>query len=154
MGDAPPRPGFDLPPLWLGAALLLMWLLHAQWPLAVWFEPPWRYLGWLPIAAAVTWMVDSLLRFRRLGTGIRPFTAATTLVAEGAFRWTRNPMYLGMVVVAFGMAICQGTAASFLVPPLLWLVLDRRFVAREERFLRASLGPAYDDYCRRVRRWL
>lgn len=59
-----------------------------------------------------------------------------------------------MVTATFGVVICLGSVASLLLPPLLFLVLDRRFVRREEQFLRAAFGTAYDDDCRRVRRWL
>jgi protein-S-isoprenylcysteine O-methyltransferase Ste14 len=63
-------------------------------------------------------------------------------------------MYLGMVVVTLGVAICLGSVSPFLLPGTLFLVLDRRFVRREEQFLRDSLGTAYDDYSTRVRRWI
>jgi len=99
-------------------------------------------------------VIASALRFKRVGTGVRPFSEATTVVASGAFRWTRNPMYLGMVAVTVGVAICLGSASPLLLPPILFLVLDRRFVRREEQFLREALGTAYEEYCGRVRRWL
>ena len=63
-------------------------------------------------------------------------------------------MYLGLVVTTLGVAFCLGTISPWFVPPLLWFVFDRRFVRREETFLRREIGLEYDDYCQRVRRWL
>ena len=63
-------------------------------------------------------------------------------------------MYLGMVVVTLGVATCLGSVSPFLLPGTLFLVLDRRFVRREEQFLRDSFGTVYDDDSTRVRRWI
>ncbi|MCB9877806.1 MAG: isoprenylcysteine carboxylmethyltransferase family protein [Planctomycetes bacterium] len=147
-------PLLDSPPVWMAAVIGVMVLLHVQLPLARWVEMPWRRLGWIPLALALPAMLHSLIRFVAVGTGLRPFKPATTLVATGAFRWTRNPMYLGMVVCLAGIAVLLGTVTPLLGPPLLFLVLDRHFVRREEVFLRANLGEPYELYCQRVRRWL
>ena len=150
----PPGLPRDVPPLWLLAALLAMLGLHLWLPIAVWLPSPWRHVGWLVLAASLATMLAALGRFHRVGTGIRPFSPVTALVCEGPFRVTRNPMYVGMVGAALGTAIAFGSLSPLVVPPLLWLVLDRRFVRREEAFLRQHLGPAYDEYRARVRRWL
>ena len=144
----------DIPPVWLLLTIAAMLTLHSFVPIAVWLTGPWRRLGWLVVACSVVLVVSNALRFKRAGTGVRPFSAATTVVVAGAFRWTRNPMYLGMVTATLGVAICLGSLSPLLLPPLLFLVLDRRFVRREEQFLQQALGTAYDEYCGRVRRWL
>lgn len=150
-GDLPPR---DLPPLWLLAGILTMLGLHVGAPVAVVLQRPWTLLGWLVQALAIWLMLRGLRRFLRAKTGVRPLSPVSQLVVDGPYRWTRNPMYLGLVGVTAGIALCLGTLSPWLVPPALFLVLDRRFVRREERFLRACLGPSYDAYCARVRRWL
>lgn len=144
----------DIPPMWLLLAVLLMLTLHFLLPLATWLVDPWRQAGWAIVAIGLLVIIGSARRFQRAGTSVRPFQPATAVVATGAFRFSRNPMYLGMVVITLGVGLTLGTVSPMAMPPLLFLVLDRRFVRREEPFLRASLGTAYDDYCRRVRRWL
>lgn len=144
----------DIPPLWLLASIAAMITLHFTLPLATWITDPWRSIGFGVVVLGVLLVLQSARRFKRAGTGVRPFSEATTVVAEGAFRWTRNPMYLGMVVVTLGVATCLGSVSPILLPGTLFLVLDRRFVRREEQFLRDSLGTAYDDYSTRVRRWI
>lgn len=144
----------DLPPMWLLLALLAMLGLHFTWPLGVWLRTPWTLVGWGVLTASAVLAAGSALRFTRAGTGVKPFSPATVLVAAGAYRWTRNPMYVGLVGIVAGVAIVLGTASPAAVPPLLWLVLDRRFVRREEEFLRQRFGADYEAFCARVRRWL
>lgn len=153
--DAAGRPyPRDLPPLWLLAALSLQLALHYLAPLRQWLPPPWTFFGIAPIALGCLLTLWAALLFRRRGTGIRPFTEVRALVAEGPYRFTRNPMYLGMVLVSVGVALCCGTLGPVLVVPALFLLLRGRFVRREEEFLLARLGDPYRDYCLRVPRWL
>lgn len=143
----------DIPPLWLLIAMAVMAALHTWLPLATVVPQPWSRLGFVVIGFAMVLLVASARCFRRRGTGIRPFSEAVALVEEGPFRHTRNPMYLGLVGVTFGMAVCLGTASPLVVPPLFFLLLRQRFVLREERFLRDRFGAAFDAYCARTRRW-
>jgi len=149
-----PRYPRDIPPLWLLASLLTIAALHWLLPVARWIVPPWTWIGWVLCVLSVLLTVAAAWRFRRVGTGIRPFTEATALVGAGPFRFTRNPMYVGMVGLVLGTALGLGTVAPLVVPPLFWALLDRRFVRAEERFLRARFAAAFDDYCRAVPRWL
>jgi protein-S-isoprenylcysteine O-methyltransferase Ste14 len=144
----------DTPPLWLLLALLAMGALHRSVPLATWLHRPWTRLGFAVIAAAVLLAVLGALRFRRAGTGIRPFRPAAALVVHGPYRLTRNPMYLGLLGVSVGVAICLGTVSPLCVPPLLFWVLDGRFVRTEEMFLHSQFGVKFDEYRQAVRRWL
>jgi protein-S-isoprenylcysteine O-methyltransferase Ste14 len=76
------------------------------------------------------------------------------VVEAGPFRFSRNPMYLGMVVALTGAALALGTPGPWLAALAMALLLRIRFIANEERALEASLGEAYLSYKRRVRRWL
>lgn len=155
-----PRHPREIPPLWLLLALVLMaalrWLLPGPllpelplpWPWS------WPWLGSGFACAAILLTVSAAVLFGLEQTGILPFTPATKLVVRGPYRWTRNPMYVGLTGLVFGVAVALGAASPFVVVPWFWWVLDRRFVRAEEAFLRERFGPAYDDYCRRVRRWL
>lgn len=140
--------------MWLLAALLGMGLLHWLLPGAVLLQAPWRWIGLGPVLGGLFLVLATVAQLHRAHTGIRPFSEATTLVRLGGFHWSRNPIYLGMVAVVSGTAIALGSLTPLVVPPLFWLVLDRRFVRNEERFLQDRFGAAYDDYCQRVRRWL
>jgi protein-S-isoprenylcysteine O-methyltransferase Ste14 len=79
---------------------------------------------------------------------------SSALVVDGPFRFTRNPVYLGMVLFLFGVGVLLGSLTPFLVIPLFALVIDRRFVRVEEAMLTKAFGPSYSAYQSRVRRWL
>ena len=113
---------------------------------------PW--LGAAVFAAGLALMLWGARTFARIGTTIKPFERTHTLVAEGPFRFTRNPMYLGLVAMLLGAALALGTAAPWLAAVGLAVTLQRRFIRHEERALAASLGEPYERYRRSVRRWL
>lgn len=154
VNDAAPRYPRDVPPLWFLGAVAVMVTLDRWWPLAAWPPTPWHHLGWLAVATSAALALPSVVGFRRAGTQIHPFRPVAALVVTGPYRITRNPMYLGLVTLTVGLALLLGSASPWVVPPMLWLALDRRFVRREEGFLRERLGAPYDAYCQRVRRWL
>lgn len=78
----------------------------------------------------------------------------TRLVATGPFQISRNPIYLGGIIVLLGIAILLGSLVTFLFPLLLFLILDLVYVPIEEREMEALFGTEYIDYKRKVRRWL
>ena len=83
-----------------------------------------------------------------------PFEPSTVLVTEGAFRFTRNPMYLGLVLLLAGIAIALGSVGALLPIPVFVWIIQAWFILGEERFLEEIFGEAYLAYKSRVRRWL
>ncbi|MEE4299412.1 MAG: isoprenylcysteine carboxylmethyltransferase family protein [Pseudomonadales bacterium] len=144
-----------LPPRGLLIALAALGALHVFAPLAE-LDPPLllRGLGALLVLACVALAFVAAGRFSRVGTGIVPFSEATTLVVEGPFRFSRNPMYLAMVGVLVGLALASGSLSVWIVPLTFWCWLQTAFVRHEEAFMATRFGAAYEDYRRRVRRWL
>jgi protein-S-isoprenylcysteine O-methyltransferase Ste14 len=142
-----------LPPAWfllsLVAAVALHWLLPGP-PLVA---PPYTLSGLALIVLGLVLVVAPARSFDRVKTEINPFGQPSMFVTNGWFRFSRNPMYLGMVLVTVGLAVLVGTATSFLAPVLLWIVLDRRFVQHEEKTLVRTFGAEYLAYQKRVRRW-
>ena len=92
--------------------------------------------------------------FAKRKTGIIPWTPATTLVTDGPYRFTRNPMYLGMALLYLGLALGFGLMWALALFPVVLLVIDRAVIKREEAYLEAKFDGAYNDYRARVRRWL
>jgi protein-S-isoprenylcysteine O-methyltransferase Ste14 len=143
-----------LPPRFLALAVATMIVLHVGLPGPVLLAGPVRLLAVLPIAVALWLLIGSAGRFARLGTAIRSDGEPSLLVADGAFRFSRNPMYLGMLVLTGGLALALGTTTPWLVLPAFWALLRFRFVAYEEQMLAARFPEAWEAYRRRVRRWL
>ena len=143
-----------LPPIWLFLAILASYLLNRWLPIVVLVPEPWNYVGVVIILLGGTLAIPSALSFRKAGTPVVPFTPSTKLVTGGWYRVTRNPMYLGMVIVFTGVAVLAGSLGAFLPLPVLIAILDLRFIRGEEQFLEGIFGDEYRQYRARVRRWI
>lgn len=92
--------------------------------------------------------------FTRAGTPVPTTQPTQSLVTTGIHGWTRNPIYVGMTILylAIGVAVRSPWIISLIIPIL--LIIRYGVIAREERYLSAQFGDAYDDYASRVRRWI
>lgn len=124
---------------------------------------PWRGLvdlrvAWLGIAligAGIALFVSSALLFRREKTEINPTSATNRqLVVRGPYRLTRNPMYLGFLLVSSGIAFRVGSLPMFVVPFLVFATVNRVHIPFEEAKMRRQFGEAFDRYTRTTRRWI
>lgn len=106
------------------------------------------------VAAGLGVMAWAIATFASNRTSVMPTRPARQLVTSGPFRWSRNPMYVGLTLADAGLALFFNQAWPLVLLPLVLLVLVTFVVAREERYLRAAFGAAYDAYCRRVRRFI
>jgi protein-S-isoprenylcysteine O-methyltransferase Ste14 len=143
-----------LPPVLFLICLALMALLRWLWPITTPFPRPWSLLGIVPILAGLLVGRSGIVQFRRARTNIRPFREADTLVTTGPFRFSRNPMYLGLVLVLLGAWILLGALSPVLGVVVFMVMADRWYIAFEERMLQQKFGPVYDAYRSRVRRWI
>jgi protein-S-isoprenylcysteine O-methyltransferase Ste14 len=140
------------PPVQVGLVLLAGWGLGRLLPLPLAAQFPWA--GALVITGGLCLAAWAVLVMVRAGTDPRPDTADATLVEAGPFRCSRNPVYLGFVLVAAGIALRWGDLWGWLSAAASLVLLDRRVIPREEAYLAARFGRAYGAYCARVRRWL
>lgn len=114
----------------------------------------------LPLPAALTaalgcgLMLRAWWLFKRVGTAICPTEIATTLLTRDVYALSRNPMYLGILLMFTGLALAAGTAAFYVATLAFAVIIDRVFVPHEERKSLREFGPQYAAYRRRVRRWL
>ena len=151
--QTPPSPRF-YPPVLLLIAVVLMVALHYVLPVARWLAWPWRALGALPIAMALLVGFWGAVQFRRHDTTIIPFEQSTALIAEGPYRYSRNPLYISMTLILVGLWILLGSLSPVVVVPLFVWWISSRFIANEERHLEAQFGRTYLEYKTKVRRWL
>jgi len=134
--------------------------------LAMWALPPWAattmlqpYQPWLSglfvgLGAAVC--LAGVVAFRAAHTTVDPMhpSAASSLVHGGIYRLTRNPMYLGFLLMLLGWALHIATLSALAVLPVFAAYLTVFQIQPEERALRARFVPAFDVYMGRVRRWI
>lgn len=144
------------PPLVDASFALAMWVvarllpgLSADWP------------GRLPVSAAlalagVLVALAGVVAFRRHHTTVNPLKpqAASALVSTGVYAFTRNPMYLGMLIVLLAWGLYLSNLAAAALVPLFVPCLNHLQILPEERVLRARFGVAFDAYASRVRRWI
>ena len=159
-GMTPPRPHpLELkipPPVVALACALLAWCLSVALP--AWMLP-WPGRHWLAgglVAIGLALDLSALSAFLRARTTINPLAPARTssIVRGGAYRFTRNPMYLGLACSLSGLAAWLAHPLA-LAGPVLFVAWVTRFqIVPEERAVRAAFGAPYADYLRRVRRWL
>jgi protein-S-isoprenylcysteine O-methyltransferase Ste14 len=105
-------------------------------------------------ASGFAFMMLAHEKFKKVGTQVPTNQPASELVISGVYRFSRNPMYMGMVSFLFGIGICAGSlwlgaAALPLIGCLAFYV-----VPREEAYMERAFGSKYLDYCKKVRRWL
>jgi protein-S-isoprenylcysteine O-methyltransferase Ste14 len=144
------------PPLFFLGFLAAAALLEAFVPMSTMiFSPLLRYLlGGLLFTAGVLIGLAGARRFRAAGTNIPPTLPTTALVADGPYQWSRNPLYLAMMLIYGGLAVAAGSVWAFALVVPLFFVIDIGVVAREERYLERKFGDAYRQYKMRVRRWI
>jgi protein-S-isoprenylcysteine O-methyltransferase Ste14 len=155
MSDRPDNPGVRVPPPALYAlAVLVGYLLNHRWPLPISGGASVQALAWLLVGAWLALTVSSIGNFRRSRTSMVPIRPATSLVIAGPYRFTRNPMYVGLAVltVALGLFLDSWWPIVLLVPVL--FVVRAFVIAPEERYLERRFGADYVAYTQRVRRWL
>jgi protein-S-isoprenylcysteine O-methyltransferase Ste14 len=143
------------PPVWV-----FLYLIVAR---AVSWLFPWRalldlrivWLGVALVAIGVALSVWAFWLFRREGTEINPTSAMNkSLVVRGPFRFTRNPMYLGLVIITIGIAFWVGSLPMFAVPFLAFATANWAHIPFEEAKMRRQFGAAFEQYMRQVRRWI
>jgi len=142
-----------MPPVWLALALALAWALGRLAPgpgfgvWADWAGPP-LVLAGLILTGLAAW------GFVKARTSIVPGEAPSALIDTGIFRYTRNPIYLGdVLILAGGILYWDAVLALPLLPAFAWL-LQRRFILPEEGRLRDAFGPAFEAWAARTRRWI
>lgn len=153
--EAPRTSGIRVPPpLYYVAGFLAGVALEAAFPID---RPPLAitligaaigFAGWLALDGA------AMVSFGRAGTSMIPMRPSTALVTTGPYRFTRNPMYLGMAFLYAGIAFAVGLIWPLIVLPVVLLAVDRLVIAREEPYLLGLFGEPYREYTARVRRWL
>lgn len=144
------------PPVYALLSALLMWGLHYYWPILHWLSAPWHWGGLGIMALALSLDIGSVGLFWRARTTVNPLQPENSrhLVTNGLYQYTRNPMYVGMLIMLLGWWVFLGSLSPGLVLPLFIWGLTEMQIKPEERILQAKFGQAYVDYQAKVRRWL
>lgn len=152
--EIPSKPTFLLmPPRILGVLLVAAALVHFVAGLrGPYFKVVPVGIGLIAFGLAANGWASRL--FDTAKTPICPGSTPTKLVDRGPFRWSRNPMYLRLIVLLLGIALLVGSWPFWVLPPLYALILRFLFIPHEEEMMWLKFGNAYDRYCSCVGRWL
>jgi len=142
------------PPIWLVFGLIAIFALNELLP-GPRFTGTWgRGLGGAIIFIGLVLLLLAGGLFKRAGTDLIPFKNVSALVTTGIYRYTRNPMYLGMAAILLGCAVTVGASLALLVTPVFVVIIQQRFIYPEEKMLRALFPEDFPEYCTHVRPWL
>ena len=144
------------PPILLVLTGAVMWLV-AHSPFAFSYLIPYSSAtAVVLVVLGVLTDVLSILQFRSAETTVNPLKpeAATALVRTGIFKRSRNPMYVGLLLILTGWMVWLGSLSNVLVLLVFFLLITELQIKPEEVALRRLFGHEYDDYCRQVRRWV
>jgi protein-S-isoprenylcysteine O-methyltransferase Ste14 len=142
------------PPVAIGAPLVAGWVATQSWGDPVDLGG-WRLsVGWALVLAFGVWNGWSLWLFGRHRTGLLPGQPTDAMIEEGPYRLSRNPLYVGLLALYLALALLAPTFWGLVLFPAAVLLVLCGAIRPEERFLHARFGASYDEYSRRVRRWL
>ena len=133
--------------------ILSIWL-NFIFPIRVILYAPYTYFGIIIIGFGIAIGLWSRSLFLKSKTTLSPYESPTSLVTCGPFHISRNPMYLGMAAILFGIAIFLGTLVTFAFPVLFIMIIETLFIPDEERKLEKIFGNQYKEYKNKVRQWI
>ena len=142
-----------LPPHVAISSLIVVISLHYLFPTPS-IPKPFNYIGILFFAAGLLILFWSFGLFNKKDTPILPGQKPTALVIEGPYKFTRNPMYLGVTTALTGVAIYLGDLLAFLSPIIFFVFVSLRFIPREEKLMEFLFGKKYLTYKNKVRKWI
>ena len=155
MEDQLDHPGVVIfPPIIIGLALLSEIGLHWLWPLPISVRSVALVLGTVLSILGVGSAAWGRKVMVQAGTNVSPFKPSTAIVMNGPFRFSRNPLYVGITSLFIGLSLLIGTWWGFILIVPTTLILHYGVILREERYLEQKFGDGYLTYKNTVRRYL
>jgi protein-S-isoprenylcysteine O-methyltransferase Ste14 len=143
-----------IPPLVYLVPFALTWALQRWRPWTIPGGTALGVAGLAMVAGGIVLMVWSFVTLTRAHTTVIPWEQVSAVVTAGPFRFSRNPIYLADAITYLGGSLLVHSWWPLLVLPGMVLVMRRKVIDREERYLTERFGDAYRDYQFQVRRWL
>jgi protein-S-isoprenylcysteine O-methyltransferase Ste14 len=143
-----------LPPGYLLISLTLMILTYWLVPGVVVAPGPVRLFGVVFVVLGILLNIAAKQAMKKVQTPVSPFAKTTSLITGGVYSLTRNPMYLGLVLLLVGVSILMGNLLPMIITLLFALIMHNRFVKMEEEKLADQFKEEWYDYRKLTRRWL
>jgi protein-S-isoprenylcysteine O-methyltransferase Ste14 len=143
-----------LPPVWLLIAIASMVSLHYWLPIQQLLVSPVNNLGILTSVIGIFIVVYCSYLFKSKQTSIIPLQESSYLITEGIFQYSRNPIYLGMIILLFGVWLYLGSLSPVFIIPMFAFLIQELFIKAEEAMLLERFNTDYLAYIAKVRRWI
>ncbi|MCB9982407.1 MAG: isoprenylcysteine carboxylmethyltransferase family protein [Rhodospirillales bacterium] len=134
--------------------LMVMAGIVADWLMPINFGHGWGAFGLILLLGALGCAFWCTQIFKTAGTNVNPAMPSLSLVTDGPYRYSRNPIYVCFLVAYVGLAMLADAPVMILLTGGLFFLLDKYVIRREEAYLEATFGEEYLDYKARVGRWL
>jgi protein-S-isoprenylcysteine O-methyltransferase Ste14 len=143
-----------LPPLLYGSALILVLGLRWFWPMRILGHAVALWYGLALVLLAVAIAIWGRRTMQAAGTNVSPLRPTTAIVTSGPFRFSRNPLYLALALLYFGLTLAFNTWWGIVLLVPLLIIMHYGVVLREERYLEQRFGGTYGQYRSTVRRYV
>jgi protein-S-isoprenylcysteine O-methyltransferase Ste14 len=144
------------PPAVFGGLTAVALVLHffvRPWPTSLALDQ--RLAGGAALAiVGLAIGMSAFKRFRATGQDPAPWKPTPSLIVTGAYRFTRNPMYVGLVLLTSAIALFANASWCMFAGPIALVIVHITSVRPEEAYLRGKFGKDYEAYCKRVPRYL
>lgn len=142
------------PPTHFYTYLIISAALHFLVPVKQIISFPYILIGIIPVIAGAVLNIWADGIFRKQKTTVKPDQKPTILIDYGPFKISRNPMYLGMALMLIGAGVLLGSVTSFIGAIIFIAAMEIYFIPDEEKAMRETFGENFEQYKRRVRRWI
>lgn len=142
------------PPLVAIMFIAIAYVLGRFVPLPFLAPPVVRNIGLFLAFIGFLLGIGAFLEFRKARTTLDPHGSSTQIVTSGIYRFTRNPIYLGFLLMLIGLPLVSGFYWGIVLSPFYIFTMNRLIIEREEAYLEKKFGNLYTSYASRVRRWL
>lgn len=132
----------------------LCWILKWLYPLTSGLDLVGKAFGWVVVLCGISLLAIAAGLFKIKGTTVNPTKEPNKLVTDGIYRVTRNPMYLGMLLILSGFPFVVESMLGLIFPVIFFLIMDRVVIPKEEKVVEGVFGEVYRGYKSKTRRWI
>ncbi|MBU0907763.1 MAG: isoprenylcysteine carboxylmethyltransferase family protein [Nanoarchaeota archaeon] len=143
-----------LPPTYFYLGLIFIVLTHFFFPISKIIFFPFNLLGIILILLGTALNLFAWSHFIKNNTTQNPHKQPSKFIQDGVYKLSRNPMYLGMLAILFGVSVLFGDLLSFLFPILFLIIMNWFFIPLEEKNMEKQFGKKYREYKNKVGRWI
>ena len=144
----------NIPPTYLFISIVIIVIIYFLFPSYKLIKYPFNLIGIIFIISGGMLSGKSAKKLKKHNAPINLEDKSTTVVQDGFFKYSRNPMYLGMMLLLVGLSILSKNILSFIAPVFCYLIVNFKFISAEEIKMEEALGKEYLDYKSKVRKWI